>query len=118
LCSFFKENRKILFLIVFIVSCNIVFILELHNNNLLYLLCHSNLRVNECTPSLFLQIFGQMVSSLQSGKAWQECAQQTKKKHFHTNSAVSCQVYLHALLVQHLRITNLLEAESYLLRAD
>ena len=25
-----------------------------------------------------------------------------KKNHFHTNSAVSCQVYLHALLVQHL----------------
>jgi len=31
----------------------------LHNNNLLYLLCHSNLKVKECTPSLFLQIFGQ-----------------------------------------------------------
>jgi len=42
-------------------------------------------------------------NSLQSGKAWQECAQQTKKKHFHTNSAVSCHVYLHALLVQHLQ---------------
>ena len=27
---------------------------------------------------------------------------QTKKKHFHTNCAVSYQVYLHALLVQHL----------------
>ena len=34
--------------------------------------------------------------------SWQESAQQTKKIHFHTNSAVSCQVYLHVLLFQHL----------------
>jgi len=44
-----------------------------------------------------------LVSSLQSGKAWQECTQQTKKNHFYTNSAVSRQVYLRALLVQHLQ---------------
>jgi len=30
-----------------------------------------------------LQKFGQFT-------AWQECSQQTKKNHFHTNSAVSC----------------------------
>ena len=41
--------------------------------------------------------------SLQSGKVWQACAQQTEKNYFHTNSAVSCQVYVHALLVQHLQ---------------
>ena len=39
-----------------------------------------------------------LVNSLQSGMAWQECSQQTKKNDFRTNSAV----YLHALLVQHL----------------
>jgi len=43
-----------------------------------------------------------LVSSLISGKAWQACAQQTEKKHSHTDSAVSCEVYVHALLVQHL----------------
>ena len=44
-----------------------------------------------------------LVSSLLSGKAWQECAQQTEKSHSRTNSAVSRQVYVHALLVQHLQ---------------
>jgi len=43
-----------------------------------------------------------LVSSLQRGKAWQACAQQAKKSHSHINSAVSRQVYVHALLVQHL----------------
>ena len=45
-----------------------------------------------------------LVNSLQSGKAWQECAQQTEKSHSRTNSAVSRrrQVYVDALLVQHL----------------
>ena len=43
-----------------------------------------------------------LVSSLLSGKAWQVCAQQTEKNHSHTNSAISRQVYVHALLVQHL----------------
>ena len=37
-----------------------------------------------------------------SDKAWQECAQQTKKSYSHTKSAVSRQVYVHALLVQYL----------------
>jgi len=43
-----------------------------------------------------------LVSSLLSGKARQACAQKTEKNHSHTNSAVSCRVYVHALLVQHL----------------
>jgi len=43
-----------------------------------------------------------LVSSLLSGKAWQERAKQTEKNHSLTNSAVSRQVYVHALLVQHL----------------
>jgi len=43
-----------------------------------------------------------LISSLLSGKAWQACAQQTEKYHSYTNSAVSCQVYVHASLVQHL----------------
>jgi len=34
--------------------------------------------------------------------AWQECAQQTEKSHSHTNFAVSRQVYVHVLLLQHL----------------
>jgi len=41
-----------------------------------------------------------LVSSLQSGKAWQARVQKT---HSHTTSAVSRQVYVHALLVQHLQ---------------
>jgi len=40
-----------------------------------------------------------LVNSLQ---AWQECEQQTAKNHSHTNFAVSRQVYVHALLGQHL----------------
>jgi len=43
-----------------------------------------------------------LVNSLQSGKAWQECEQQKEKSHSHTNSAVSRQAYVNALLVQHL----------------
>jgi len=49
-----------------------------------------------------------LMRSLLSGKAWQACAQQTErmmyklKNHSHTNSAVSHQVYAHALLVQQL----------------
>jgi len=43
-----------------------------------------------------------MVNSRHSGKAWQERAQQTEKCNSHTNSAVSHQVYVHTLLVQHL----------------
>ena len=73
---------------------------ELHNINLLYLLWHSNLRIKECAPSFFRKVL--LVNSFQSDKAWQECAQQTEKSHSHTNSAVSRQVYIHALLFQHL----------------
>ena len=73
---------------------------ELHNNILLYQLWHSNLRVKKRTPYLFAQML--LVNPLQSCNAWQACAQQTEKNHSHTNSAVSRQVYVHALLVQHL----------------
>ena len=67
---------------------------------MLYLLWHSKLRVKKCTPLWFRNVL--LVSSLLIGKAWQACAQQTEKNHSHTNSAVSRQVYVHALLVQHL----------------
>jgi len=40
-----------------------------------------------------------LINSLQSGKAWQEFAQQTENSHSHTNSAVPRHVYVHALLV-------------------
>jgi len=73
---------------------------ELHNNNLLYLLWHSNLRVKNVSRLCFRKVL--LVSSLQSCKACQERAQQTVKCHFHTNCAISRQVYVHALLVQHL----------------
>jgi len=43
-----------------------------------------------------------LFSSLLSAKAWQACAQHTEKKHSHTNSAFLRQVFVHALLVQHL----------------
>jgi len=67
----------------------------------LLLLWHSTFKVKKCSPSLFLQSV--VVSSLQSGKDWQVCAQQREKSHTHTTSAVSRQVYVHALLVQHLQ---------------
>jgi len=35
-------------------------------------------------------------------EAWQQRAQQTEKSHSHTNAAVSRQVHVYALLVQHL----------------
>jgi len=35
-----------------------------------------------------------LVNSLQNGKGWQACTQQTDKSHSHTNSAVSRQVYV------------------------
>jgi len=39
---------------------------ELHNNNLLYLILHSNLRVNKCLPSLFSQsVVGQLTPNWQ-----------------------------------------------------
>jgi len=43
-----------------------------------------------------------LVSSTDSGMAWQEGAQQTEKSYSHTKSAVSRQVSVRALLGQHL----------------
>jgi len=43
-----------------------------------------------------------LVSSLLSGKAWQACTQHIEKNRSHITSAVSRQVYVHALLVKHL----------------
>ena len=68
---------------------------KLHNNDLLYLLWHSNLRIN----NLSHLVFESVVNSLQSGKAYN--AHSKQKSHSHTNFAVSRQVYARALLVQH-----------------
>ena len=73
---------------------------KLHNNNLLYLSWHSTLRVKNLPHLCFCQVL--LVNSFQSGNTWQECLQQTEKSHSHTNSAVSRQDYVPALLVQHL----------------
>jgi len=70
------------------------------SHNLLQLLCPSNLTVTNVPHLCFLKVL--LVNSLQSGKAWQECAQQTEKSYSHTNCAVQRQVYVHVLLVQHL----------------
>jgi len=43
-----------------------------------------------------------LVNLLQSAKARQKYAQQTEKSYSHKNSVVSLQVYIHALLAQHL----------------
>jgi len=51
---FSKKNGKTyseLFLLLHAISP----FSELHNNNFLYLLWHSNLRVKKCTPSSFSQ---------------------------------------------------------------
>ena len=72
---------------------------ELHNNNL-YLSWHSELRIKNVPHLSFRKML--FVSSLQSGKAWQACAQQREQSYSHRNSAISRQVYAHTLLVQHL----------------
>jgi len=66
---------------------------ELHNNNLLYLLWHSNLSVKNVPHLCFRKVL--LVNSLQSGKAWQVREQPTEISHSHTTSAVSRQVYVH-----------------------
>jgi len=71
------------------------------NNNFLYLLWHSKLTVNQSSPYLYFRKV-LLVSSFHQSGAWQACAQQTKKNRSHTTSAVSCEVYVHAPLVQHL----------------
>jgi len=73
---------------------------ELHNNNLLYPLWQAKLGAKNVPHLCFHEVL--LVSSLICSKAWQACSQQTEKNHSHTNSAVSCQVYVHALLVQQL----------------
>jgi len=50
---------------------------ESHNNNLLWLLWHSNLRVKNVPYLCFHKVL--LVRSLQSGKSWHECAQPTEK---------------------------------------
>ena len=78
--------------------------------------CHhfQNYTIITCYTYYGIQIWGQrnvchlwfrkalLVNLLQSGKACQERKEQTEKSHSHTNSAVSRQVYVQALLVQHL----------------
>ena len=54
----------------------------------------------EMYPNLVFAVL--WVISLHSGKACQECAQQTEKSQSNTKSAVSLQVCVYALLVQHL----------------
>jgi len=76
----------------------------LHNDNLLYLLWHSKLKVKN-VPHLWLRNV-LLVSSLLNGDAWQACAQQTERNHSHTNSAVSHQVFVYALLVQHIQYSS------------
>jgi len=73
---------------------------ELRNNNLLYLLWHSKLRVKKCTTSLISQCVVGQFTPKWSGLASMCTA--NRDKHPHTNSAVSHQVYVHALLVQYL----------------
>ena len=64
---------------------------ELHNNNLLYPLWHSKLRVKNVPHLCFHEVL--LVSSLLNSKTWQACSQQTEKNHFDTNSAVSFVVW-------------------------
>jgi len=73
---------------------------EFDNNNLLYLLWHSNLGANKCTQSLFSQsVVGQIHSRVvRLGKH----AHSKQRKTTPTQTAVIRQVYVDALLVQHL----------------
>jgi len=71
-CYFFKKTQKPhseLFLLHHAISP----FSELRNNNLLYLLWHSNLRVKKCIHFCFRKVL--LVNSFHSGKAWQERAQ-------------------------------------------
>jgi len=48
--------------------------------------------VKKCTHLCFRKVF--LVNSLQSGKAWQACTQQTEQSNSNTNSAVVRHVYV------------------------
>ena len=53
-CSFVKKiSTKIPFSIICIASCNMTIFKKLHNKNLLYLLCHSNLRIKNVPHHCF-----------------------------------------------------------------
>jgi len=73
---------------------------ELHNNGLSYLLSHSKLRVKKCSPFLIWNVL--LVSSLLGGQTWQAYAQQMRKT-ITTQTLVSHEVCVHALLVQQLQ---------------
>jgi len=61
-CSFFRKKQKH-YSELFLLHHAISPFSELHNNNFLYLLWHSNLRVKKCTPSLFSQsVVGQFTT--------------------------------------------------------
>jgi len=102
---FFKKNTKTSHSDLFLLHRAISPFSELHAYNLLYQLWHSNLRVKKSTPSLFFQsVVGQFTPKWLGNHAHSK-----QKNHSHTNSAVSRQVYVHALLVQHLQYIGLVQ---------
>jgi len=87
---------------VFFKHHAISLISELHSNNLLYLLWHSKVREKKCSPFLFSQsIVGQFTPSkvvrlAKHAHSKHRKATPTQPMQFHN------QVYVHALVVQHL----------------
>ena len=124
-CFFKKKQDFVLFLrkigktlfLTFLLHHAISLFSVLHNNNMLYLLCHSNLRVKECTPSLFLQIFGQFTPKWKC-LARMRTANREKPFPHKLCSFMSSLSACPASSASIAGITNLLEAESYFLRAD
>jgi len=86
---------------------------ELYNNNLLYLLCHSNSTVKKCTSPLFLQTFGQFTPKWY-GLARMLTANKEKRFPHKLCSLSACPASSASIA----GITNVLDAESYFLRDD
>ena len=86
---------------LFLFHHTILLFSELHNNNLLYLLWHSKLRVKQCTPSLISQgVVGQFTPKWKGLESMRTANREPTPTQ---TLQVSRQVYVHALLVQHLQ---------------
>ena len=95
---FVLKKHKNPILHCFIASYNIT-ISELHNNNLLYQLWHLNLRVKNVPHVCFRKCCW---SNHSKGVRLDKHAHSKQRKPLPQNSAVLRQVYVHALVVQHL----------------
>ena len=85
---FLKKNAKTPF---WIVLHHVISPFSKLDNNNLYLLWHSKLRVRDVTHLCFIKVLLVSLFHQQSG-AWHACAQQAGKSHTRTTSVVSCKI--------------------------